>query len=162
MWCRSPHRATCPAARRLLCTTALLAALAGTTWTAFAQNTPVGLWLTLDEDSGEAKSLVRIAPSDGTLVGHVVEVLDPQARATEVCQACRDDRHNQPIQGMRIISQVGVQPVHQTWTGGRILDPENGKEYRLSLEPLDGGRKLRVKGHLGPFWRSQTWVRQGP
>ena len=46
--------------------------------------------------------------------------------------------------------------------GGRILDPENGKEYRLTLQPTDGGARLRVRGYLGPFFRTQTWVRVAP
>jgi len=45
------------------------------------------------------------------------------------------------------------------WDGGKILDPENGKEYRASLTPIEGGKRLEVRGFLGPFWRTQTWVR---
>ena len=47
------------------------------------------------------------------------------------------------------------------WEGGKILDPENGKEYRLRLTPIDGGKKLEVRGYIGDavLGRTQTWVR---
>ena len=32
------------------------------------------------------------------------------------------------------------------WDGGEILDPNNGKTYRLRLKPLDGGKQLEVRG----------------
>jgi uncharacterized protein (DUF2147 family) len=45
------------------------------------------------------------------------------------------------------------------WAGGDILDPNNGKVYRLRLKPLDGGKKLEVRGYIGPFFRNQQWIR---
>jgi uncharacterized protein (DUF2147 family) len=43
--------------------------------------------------------------------------------------------------------------------GGRILDPENGKEYTVKMRPQEGGKKLQVRGYIGPFYRTQTWLR---
>ena len=45
------------------------------------------------------------------------------------------------------------------WEGGEILDPEEGKLYRVRLTPVEGGAKLQVRGFLGPFWRNQLWVK---
>ena len=45
------------------------------------------------------------------------------------------------------------------YEGGQILDPEEGKLYRLRLTPIEGGKKLQVRGYLGPFWRTQVWER---
>jgi uncharacterized protein (DUF2147 family) len=45
------------------------------------------------------------------------------------------------------------------WDGGEILDPNNGKTYRVRLTPLDEGKKLEVRGFIGPFYRNQIWVR---
>ena len=45
------------------------------------------------------------------------------------------------------------------WEDGKILDPENGREYTLRLTPIEGGQKLQVRGSIGPFGRTQTWVR---
>ena len=45
------------------------------------------------------------------------------------------------------------------WGGGEILDPNNGKTYRTRLKPVDGGKKLEMRGYIGPFYRTQTWIR---
>ena len=46
-----------------------------------------------------------------------------------------------------------------TWGGGEILDPNNGKTYRTRLKPIEGGKKLEMRGYIGPFYRTQTWIR---
>jgi uncharacterized protein (DUF2147 family) len=43
------------------------------------------------------------------------------------------------------------------YKGGSILDPEDGKVYRAEVWIEDG--KLKVRGHLGPFHKTQTWVK---
>jgi uncharacterized protein (DUF2147 family) len=43
------------------------------------------------------------------------------------------------------------------YTGGHILDPEVGKIYRCKLWIEEG--TLKVRGYLGPFFRTQTWQR---
>ena len=45
------------------------------------------------------------------------------------------------------------------WEGGEILDPNNGRNYKLRLKPTDGGKSLEVRGYIGPFHRNQTWLR---
>ena len=47
------------------------------------------------------------------------------------------------------------------WEDGKILDPENGKNYSLRLTPIDGGKKLEVRGYFGAplLGRTQTWIR---
>lgn len=47
-----------------------------------------------------------------------------------------------------------------TWEGGRIYNPEDGKKYRCKLW-LDGENQLKVRGYLGfsLFGRTETWVR---
>ena len=47
------------------------------------------------------------------------------------------------------------------WDGGDILDPGNGKVYRVRLRPVDGGKKLEVRGFVGMpmLGRTQTWIR---
>jgi uncharacterized protein (DUF2147 family) len=48
------------------------------------------------------------------------------------------------------------------WSGGEILDPENGKTYRAKMKLTDGGQKLVLRGYIGIsiFGRSQTWLRR--
>jgi uncharacterized protein (DUF2147 family) len=124
-----------------------------------AQMNPVGVWRTFDEKSGAPKAEIRIDDSGGALVGRIEKVLEQDVHPHEVCDECRDDRRGQPIVGLEIVRGGRKADGRDVWEGGRILDPENGKEYRSSLTPVDGGKKLDVRGYLGPFWRTQTWTR---
>ena len=128
---------------------------------AMAQNTPVGLWRTIDDDGKTEKSTVRITSAGGVLTGKVEHITDP-AKANEKCVKCEDDRKDQPIVGMVIISGA-KQDAEETdkWTGGMILDPAKGSTYKLILKTTDGGKKLDVRGYIGSpmFGRTQTWIR---
>lgn len=132
---------------------------------AFAQqSSPIGQWRTIDDKTGEPRSIVEIYQEDGTLRGRVVEVLqtsDDAQRNSEgqvICSACEGDRKNQPIEGMVIL--WGLEQDGSEWEGGTILDPANGKTYNAKLE-LDGENRLKVRGYLGIslFGRTQTWQR---
>ena len=125
--------------------------------TAFAQSTPLGLWRNIDDKTGEVKAEIRIVETPTGLSGHIEKVLKKDAK--DVCEKCEDDRRNQPIKGLEIIRGGHKSADGETWEGGKILDPENGSEYRLRLKPMDGGQKLQVRGYLGPFYRTQTWIR---
>jgi len=146
--------------------TARHAALAGllfaSTVTAFAQtSTPVGIWQTIDDHTGQPKALVQIAEgSDGTLSGKVIGGVGANNQPDRRCTACTDARKDQPIAGMTIID--GMRKTDDGWDGGHILDPENGKTYRCKMRVEDGGRKLMVRGYIGValLGRSQTWNRQ--
>lgn len=127
---------------------------------ALAQTSPVGLWKTIDDDGKTAKSLVRISEQGGALVGNIEKLLDPKDPGDAKCEKCTDDRKNQPVLGLQIIR--GVKPDGEgVWGHGEILDPNNGKTYRTRLKPVDGGKKLEVRGYIGAplFGRTQTWVR---
>lgn len=123
---------------------------------AHAQNTPVGVWKTIDDDTKQAKSLVRISESGGVVSGKIAKLLDaPEQDA--VCEKCTDGRKGKPIVGMSILD--GLKRSGDIWEGGQILDPENGKVYRVRLKPIEDGKRLEVRGYLGPFFRTQTWIR---
>ncbi len=125
---------------------------------AFAQTTPVGLWRTVDDHTGQPTGLVRIFESQGMLYGDVQQIYDP-AKAHATCQKCTGDRQGKPVLGLQIIR--GLKPDGDSWDGGQILDPETGDTYRCSMRLTDAGRKLVVRGFLGIslFGRSQTWTR---
>jgi uncharacterized protein (DUF2147 family) len=125
---------------------------------ACAQSTPVGLWKTIDDDGKTAKSLVRISEQGGTLVGNIDKLLDPTAATDSKCDKCSDDRKDKPVVGLQIIRGVKAEG-DGVWGGGEILDPNNGKTYRTRLKPVDGGKKLEMRGYIGPFYRSQLWQR---
>ena len=130
---------------------------APTTPTATAAS-PVGLWRNIDDETGQAKAEVRIQlDAAGQLIGRIEKILVAEDDVT--CEACKDDRRGQRISGMEIIRGVRRSEHGQWWEGGQILDPNNGKVYKVRLTPVEGGRKLEVRGSLGPFWRTQTWLR---
>ena len=128
---------------------------------AMAQNTPVGLWRTIDDDGKTEKSTVRITAVGGVLTGKVEHITDP-AKADEKCVKCEDDRKDKPIVGMVIINDVKQDPEDPgLWDGGLILDPAKGSTYKVHLKPIEGGKKLEVRGYIGSpmFGRTQTWIR---
>ena len=125
----------------------------------FAQMSPVGLWRNVDDKTGEAKAEVRITEEANGLVGRIEKVLKKNADPAAVCKECTDDRKDKPMVGLDIIRGGKKEADKDVWSGGKIIDPENGKEYRTSLTPIEGGAKLEVRGFLGPFWRTQTWQR---
>lgn len=125
---------------------------------ALAQATPVGLWKTIDDDGKTAKSLVRIIEQGGAVVGSIDKLLDPATPADAKCDKCADDRKGQPLVGLQILRGLKAEG-DGTWTGGEVLDPNNGKTYRARLKPVDGGKKLELRGYIGPFFRTQTWIR---
>ena len=128
---------------------------------AFAQNTPVGKWRTIDDKTGKPKSIVEIyETTNGTLAAKVLEVLQSDKGPHPLCDACKGERHNKPVEGMVIA--WGLKHEGNTWDDGRILDPHNGKEYSAKMTPIDGGQKLEVRGYMGfsLLGRTQTWIRE--
>ena len=125
---------------------------------AAAQSTPVGLWRTVDDETRQEKSLVRIVDDAGVLVGTVEKLADP-AKQDARCDKCEGARKGQPVLGMTILEGVKKNPEEGYWDGGTILDPNNGKVYRVRMTPKDGGKLLEVRGFIGPFYRNQQWIR---
>ena len=126
-----------------------------------AQNaslTPVGLWRSIDDKTAQAKAEIRIkADPKGVLTGVIEKTMQP--REEPLCTECTDDRRDKPTLGMEIIRGAQKTEGKDLWEGGKILDPENGKNYTLRLTPIDGGTRLEVRGSFGPFGRTQTWLR---
>ena len=143
---------------RILLAGALLASAA----TSMAQAaSPTGLWQTVDDKTGQPKALVQIVQdSDGTLTGQILTGLGSNDDPNRRCTACTDSRKDQLMKGMTIID--GMKADGDTWDGGQILDPENGKLYKCKMHLDEGGQKLVVRGYIGVslLGRSQTWIRQ--
>jgi len=119
---------------------------------AAAFESPVGVWKTIDDETGEAKSLVKIYERDGKLYGRVTKLFkNPNA----TCDECEGEDHGKPIVGMVIL--WGLEQDDDEWSGGKIFDPKKGKTYNCKLWIEDG--ELQVRGYVGPFHRTQTWHR---
>lgn len=128
---------------------------------AMAQNTPVGSWTTIDDETGKPKSVVEIYEArDGSLAGRVDEILQSDRGPDPVCDKCTGANKDKPVKGMVIL--WGIKQKGNTWEGGKILDPASGKVYSVKVTPTEGGSKLEVRGFMGfsLLGRTQTWVRQ--
>lgn len=125
-----------------------------------AQASPVGFWNTISDRDGKPTAVVEIREVKGELSGVVRELLVPADPADSVCGKCSGDRHGQRIVGMEIVRHMHADG--DQWSGGEILDPENGKTYRATMRLTDDGQKLVVRGYVGLplFGRSQTWLRR--
>ena len=126
-----------------------------------AELSPVGLWKTIDDNSGQAKGLVRIREANGQYEGKIEKIFpasgdDPAPK----CEKCDGIRRNQPVLGMTFL--WGLKKHGDEYQGGEILDPESGKIYRAKIKLADGGRKLEVRGFIGfsLLGRSQVWLRE--
>lgn len=124
----------------------------------FAQATPVGLWKTIDDETGKPKSLVRITESGGVLSGRIEKLIDPK-EPNPVCDKCTDARKDKPVLGMTIFTGPKRSADDPTiWEGGEILDPGNGKTYRMRLRMVDD-KTLEMRGYIALFYRNQQWQR---
>jgi len=118
-----------------------------------------GLWITIDDATGLKKSIVELYKKDGVLYGKVVYIYKrgkdgPNSKCTE----CSGKLYNQPVMGMLIVKHM--QWSGSQWEDGTILDPDNGKTYTCTIWLNDANKdKLNVRGYIGPFFRTQEWIR---
>ncbi|MDE4455283.1 MULTISPECIES: DUF2147 domain-containing protein [unclassified Psychrobacter] len=97
-------------------------------------------WQTYDE--GKPKGVVKITESNGVLTGKLISTVSEKG---------------QKHVGMTIISGLKADG-NGKYSGGKITDPEKNKTYKLTANL--SGSNLALKGHLGPFSRSQTWKKK--
>lgn len=127
-----------------------------------AQVTPLGAWHSIDDATNKPKAVIRISTNaNGVMSGVVEKALNPDPKAEPNCVKCTDDRKDKPKVGMEIIRGGKKVDGKDVWEEGKILDPDNGTEYRLRLTPIESGKKLEVRGYMGTpmLGRTQTWVR---
>ena len=126
---------------------------------AFSQMSPVGTWNTIDDKTKEIKSEIVVTESAGIISGKISKLLRKDADQKAVCDKCTDDRKDKPLIGLELIRSAKKTDGKDVWEDGKILDPENGKNYTLRLTPIEGGKKLEVRGSVMGIGRTQTWVR---
>lgn len=118
----------------------------------------VGKWKTIDENTGEVRSMVEIFERNSKVFGRVIQIFPkPGEDPDPVCDECdpEDPRYMKKILGMEIIRDL-IQTGDE-YSGGHVLDPEIGRVYRCKIW-LEG-ENLMVRGYWGPFFRTQTWKR---
>ncbi len=117
-----------------------------------------GIWRSFDDETNQPAALVDISLVDGVYVGTIKKLLDPNALPT--CEKCSDYRKGRPVVGMEILSDLKKQG--DFYSGGRILDPDDGEIYRVTMKLQDQGSKLDVRAYIGIplLGRTQTWIRE--
>ncbi len=121
-----------------------------------AQKTISGKWKTIDDETNKEKSIVQIwFDKDKTYKGMITHLYE-ESKRNNTCTAClkTDKRYNKKIVGMIILT--GLKKKGKEWSGGQILDPNNGKIYKCKV--WIEGNNLKLRGYIGPFYRTQTWV----
>ena len=113
-----------------------------------------GKWKTIDDNTGKARSIVEITQKEGKAFGTILKLFrEPGEDLDPICDDCTDYRKDKKVIGMTIITDM--EKDGDEWTDGEILDPENGKVYDCKLWVEDG--KLKVRGYVAFFFRTQTW-----
>jgi len=124
---------------------------------ALASESLVGKWNTIDEKNGKVTSEVELYEQAGKLFGKIISLPEPNDKEGKPkrCTPCTGDDKDQPVVGLVILKNLS--PVGDRYKNGTLLDPDDGKIYKGEVW-LDGGT-LKVRGYIGVFFRTQTWVR---
>jgi uncharacterized protein (DUF2147 family) len=117
-----------------------------------------GIWKTFDDETNQAAALVEISNKVGVYSGTIKQLIDPNSPVT--CDKCTDTRKGKPLLGMQILSDLKW--TDGMYSGGYILDPDNGELYRVQAKLIDQGSKLNVRAFIGIplIGRTQTWIRE--
>lgn len=123
----------------------------------FAQNTVLGKWKSIDNETGKALGIVEIYEEDGKLYGKIIEILNPKDKK-KTCEKCPGEDKDKPILGLTVIKELSKDG--NEYNGGHILDPKHGKLYKCYIN-LENDDKLKVRGYIGIslFGRTQYWHR---
>jgi uncharacterized protein (DUF2147 family) len=122
-----------------------------------AADAVVGKWNTVDEKTGEVTSGVELFEQNGELFGKITSLPEPNGKdgKPKVCAECTGADKDQPVVGLVIVKNLRLKG--DRYKGGTLLDPNDGKVYEAQVWMADG--KLKVRGYIGLFYRTQTWVR---
>lgn len=119
----------------------------------------IGSWITIDDKTQKQKSIVQLFKKGDKLYGKIKYLFPREGREDNpVCKECTDDRKNKPIKGLEIVRDLTWNG--SEWEGGTIVDPENGKVYKVKIwVNSDNPDRLNVRGYAGIFYRTQTWIK---
>jgi len=134
----------------------VLAAVLGT-GPLVAAESPVGKWNTVDEKTGKVVSEVEVYEQSEKIFGKITALAEPRKENGEpkTCTKCPGTDKDKPIVGLVIIRDLS--PAGSSYNGGTIIDPDDGKVYKAEVWVEDG--KLKVRGYIGFFYRTQTWLK---
>ena len=123
---------------------------------AAAADSPAGKWKTVNEKTGKSESEVEIYEQGGKMFGKIVSLAEPtEDGKPKVCKKCEGADKGKPIIGLVIMKDLALSG--DRYKGGTIMDPEDGKVYKAEIWVEEG--KLKVRGYIAFFYRTQTWPR---
>jgi len=114
-----------------------------------------GKWKTIDDQTGEAKSIVEIYEKNGKYYGKILQIFNKE-KQNATCIKCQGNKKDKAILGLEII--MDMKKDGNEFNGGKILDPETGKEYKCNIN-LESKNKLKIRGFIGfsIIGRTQYW-----
>ena len=117
----------------------------------------LGKWKSIDEETNKDESIIEIYQENGKLYGKIIQLLDPQKKDA-ICENCKGSNKNKSIKGLVIIN--GLKKDGNEWSGGKVLDPKNGKEYKCYIT-LKDNNTMKLRGYIGfsVFGRTAYWYR---
>ncbi|MCL2127128.1 MAG: DUF2147 domain-containing protein [Treponema sp.] len=153
-------------------TLALLLLLSAAAGFCFAADPAEGFWLSVDEKTGVTTAGWLIYQENGRLFGKILSMSEHPK--TVLADKCKDSYPGFPVAGK--VSQMTVtgtpwiyslsQDKNGEWSGGSIVNPEDGKMYKCKIifRPADGKKfkadTLEMRGEIGlGIGRSQFWQR---
>ncbi len=115
-----------------------------------------GKWKTVDDETGEEKSIVEIYEKEGKVFGKIIDILIGDKNA--LCDKCPGEDKNKKILGFELIKNLTKSGVY--YRNGTIIDPEKGKKYKCRLALIEGNPEiLEVRGYIAFLYESQYWKR---
>ncbi|MCX7120463.1 MAG: DUF2147 domain-containing protein [Gammaproteobacteria bacterium] len=106
-----------------------------------------GCWQTVDEKTHTLSSVIEIKPSGKYFIGTIVKTYPKPGEKPSRCVNCKGDAKNKPTLGLTIIHNMICASGH--CSHGTILDPRDGKIYHASLQLINGGEFIKVRGYIG-------------
>ena len=124
------------------------------TTTGFSQ-TIFGAWNSFDEETNRLESVIEVYEKNDQVFAKIIKITNLENQGA-TCINCSGERKNTPISGMNILT--GLKKDGDEWSGGKILDPKNGKEYKCYIQLLDENT-LKIRGYIGfsMFGRTAIW-----
>ena len=117
----------------------------------------LGKWKSIDEETNKDESIIEIYQENGKFYGKIIQLLDP-INKNAVCENCKGKNKKKPINGLIIID--GLTKNGNEWSGGKVLDPKNGKKYKCYIT-LKDKNTMKLRGYIGfsVFGRTAYWYR---
>jgi uncharacterized protein (DUF2147 family) len=119
----------------------------------------LGVWL-----NSSGKGQIQVYKQGNKYYGKLIWLKEPNdEQGKPKLDVNNPDKNakNKPLLGLVILRDF----VHDDgeWTGGRIYDPQNGKDYKCYMK-LKDPKTLNVRGYIGisMLGRTEVWTRVNP